>query len=58
MSNSTDTFAPEVEKHYGRFGRLYHGLTTIDFVGRRKIWFTRLARHHPARTRIARHSWI
>ncbi len=40
MSNSTDTFAPEVEKHYGRFGRLYHGLTTIDFVGRRKIWFT------------------
>jgi preprotein translocase subunit SecF len=24
----------------GRFGRLYQGLTTIDFVGRRKIWFT------------------
>jgi preprotein translocase subunit SecF len=21
-------------------GRLYHGLTTVDFVGRRKIWFT------------------
>jgi len=26
--------------NYGRFGRLYHGLTTIDFVGRRKIWFS------------------
>ncbi len=25
---------------YGRFGRLYHGLTTVDFVGRRRIWFT------------------
>jgi preprotein translocase subunit SecF len=24
---------------YGPFGRLYHGLTTVDFVGRRKIWF-------------------
>jgi len=24
----------------GRFGRLYQGLTTIDFVGRKKIWFT------------------
>ena len=23
----------------GRFGRLYQGLTTIDFVGRRRIWF-------------------
>ncbi len=23
----------------GRFGRLYQGLTTIDFVGRKKIWF-------------------
>jgi preprotein translocase subunit SecF len=27
-------------KEYGRFGRLYHGLTTVDFVGRRKIWFS------------------
>ena len=27
-------------KEYGRFGRLYHGLTTINFVGRRKLWFT------------------
>ena len=24
----------------GRFGRLYQGLTTIDFVGRRRTWFT------------------
>jgi preprotein translocase subunit SecF len=24
----------------GRFSRLYHGLTTIDFVGRKKLWFT------------------
>ena len=22
------------------FGRLYQGLTTINFVGRRKVWFT------------------
>ncbi|HEV3268491.1 MAG TPA: protein translocase subunit SecF [Acidimicrobiales bacterium] len=40
MSNDTDSFAPVGDKTYGRFGRLYHGLTTIDFVGRRKIWFT------------------
>ena len=32
MSNET--------KQYGRFGRLYHGLTTINFVGRKKVWFT------------------
>lgn len=24
----------------GHFGRLYQGLTTIDFVGRKKTWFT------------------
>jgi preprotein translocase subunit SecF len=40
VSNDTDTFAPIDDKTYGRFGRLYHGLTTVDFVGRRKIWFT------------------
>lgn len=40
MSDTIETFAPEEDKHYGRFGRLYHGLTTVDFVGRRKIWFT------------------
>lgn len=28
------------EPTYGRLGRLYHGLTTVDFVGRKKIWFT------------------
>jgi len=40
VSSETDTFAPIEDRHYGRFGRLYHGLTTVDFVGRRKIWFT------------------
>ncbi|HVA52588.1 MAG TPA: protein translocase subunit SecF [Acidimicrobiales bacterium] len=40
MSNDTGTFAPADPKTYGRFGRLYHGLTTVDFVGRRKVWFT------------------
>ena len=28
------------EKTPGRLGRLYQGLTTIDFVGRKKTWFT------------------
>jgi preprotein translocase subunit SecF len=40
VSNTTDTSTPPEEKTYGRMGRLYHGLTTVDFVGRRKIWFT------------------
>ena len=40
MSNDTDTFAPVDPKNYGRAGRLYHGLTTVDFVGRRKTWFS------------------
>jgi preprotein translocase subunit SecF len=31
---SDDTKTP------GRFGRLYRGLTTIDFVGRKRVWFT------------------
>jgi preprotein translocase subunit SecF len=35
MSESSVT--PET---LGRFARLYQGLTTVDFVGRRKIWFT------------------
>ena len=30
----------DVEKAPNRFQRLYRGLTTIDFVGRRRIWFT------------------
>ena len=28
------------EKAPNRFQRLYRGLTTIDFVGRRRTWFT------------------
>jgi preprotein translocase subunit SecF len=31
---------PPETKTYGPVGRLYHGLTTVDFVGRRKIWFS------------------
>ncbi len=38
--SDNDSFAPAVEHHYGPIGRLYHGLTTVDFVGRRKIWFS------------------
>lgn len=30
----------ESVKAPGHFGRLYRGLTTIDFVGRRKTWFS------------------
>ena len=30
----------DVTKTPGRFGRVYRGLTTVDFVGRRKLWFT------------------
>jgi preprotein translocase subunit SecF len=40
VSNDFDTFAPVEDRHYGPIGRLYHGLTTVDFVGRRKIWFS------------------
>jgi preprotein translocase subunit SecF len=38
--SNTDTFAPAEEHHYGPVGRMYHGLTKVDFVGRRKIWFS------------------
>jgi preprotein translocase subunit SecF len=31
---------PEATKAPGHFGRLYQGLTTIDFVGRKRTWFT------------------
>ena len=34
----SDTSMTE-EKKLSGFGRLYHGLTTVDFVGRKKIWF-------------------
>jgi preprotein translocase subunit SecF len=40
VSSELDTFAPAEDRHYGPVGRLYHGLTTVDFVGRRKIWFS------------------
>jgi preprotein translocase subunit SecF len=42
MSNDVDLESPPPmeAKSYGRFGRLYHGLTRVDFVGRRKIWFS------------------
>jgi preprotein translocase subunit SecF len=40
VSNDTDTATPPETKVYGPIGRLYHGLTTVDFVGRRKIWFS------------------
>jgi len=26
-------------KKHGPFGRLYHGETNIDFIGRTKVWF-------------------
>ena len=39
MSDVNVVAAPEGDKTPGRFGRLYQGLTTIDFVGRKKIWF-------------------
>jgi preprotein translocase subunit SecF len=40
VSNDTDIATPPETKVYGPLGRLYHGLTTVDFVGRRKIWFS------------------
>ena len=42
MSDETTTsdVAPIDHKVPGHFGRLYQGLTTIDFVGRKKTWFT------------------
>ncbi len=36
----SDTSLSTPEKKMSGFGRLYHGLTTVDFVGRKKIWFT------------------
>ena len=38
MSDPTDTVT--VTKTPGRFGRIYQGRTTIDFVGRKRTWFT------------------
>ena len=39
MSDVKDNEVAGTEKAPGRFGRLYQGMTTIDFVGRKKIWF-------------------
>ncbi len=39
MSSDLDVAPVEAERHYGPVGRLYHGLTTVDFVGKRRIWF-------------------
>jgi len=36
---SSETETETESKTPGRFGRLYQGLTTIDFVGRRRTWF-------------------
>ena len=38
MSDMTDTVTEA--KMPGRFGRIYQGRTTIDFVGRKRTWFT------------------
>jgi preprotein translocase subunit SecF len=39
MSDDVTTVAPE-EKRPGRLGRIYQGRTTVDFVGRKRTWFT------------------
>ncbi len=39
MSDVKDNEVAGTERAPGRFGRLYQGMTTIDFVGRKKIWF-------------------
>jgi len=39
VSSETEEMTLDEGVTYGPFGRLYHGLTTVDFVGRRKIWF-------------------
>ena len=36
-TDDADVLAP---KRRGRLGRLYHGETNIDFIGRTKLWFT------------------
>jgi preprotein translocase subunit SecF len=39
MSDDVTTVAPE-EKTPGRLGRIYQGRTTVDFVGRKRTWFS------------------
>lgn len=40
MVDTQNTNPSAEAKAPGRFGRLYQGLTTFDFVGRRKVWFS------------------
>jgi preprotein translocase subunit SecF len=41
MSDDVMTEAPvPAEKTPGRLGRIYQGRTTVDFVGRKRTWFT------------------
>lgn len=40
MSETLTTDDPQKGRTPGHFGRLYQGLTTVDFVGRRKVWFS------------------
>src|SRR5580704_18663669 len=41
MSSGVVTEAPmPAEKTPGRLGRIYQGRTTVDFVGRKRTWFT------------------
>ncbi len=40
MSDGDVAEAVEEPRSYGRMGRLYRGLTTVDFVGRKRTWFT------------------
>jgi preprotein translocase subunit SecF len=39
MSDDVTTVAPD-EKTPGRLGRIYQGRTTVDFVGRKRTWFS------------------
>ena len=40
MSETLTPDTPQDAKSPGRFGRIYQGLTTVDFVGRKRVWFT------------------
>jgi|SRR5665213_1120 len=40
MSDDVTTEETSEEKTPGRFGRIYQGRTTVDFVGRKRTWFT------------------
>ena len=40
MSDDVTTEEPEAGKTPGRLGRIYQGRTSVDFVGRKRTWFT------------------